>query len=167
MEVRLPTTVQAVLASRIDRLAADEKDLLQTLAVLGREFPLGLVQNVLRMPTEELERLLARLQLSEFIYEQPAFPEVEYVFKHAYTQDVAYKSLLAECRRLLHERAGAAIEVAYANSLDDHLSELARHYERSGNAAKAVEYLERAGLQQFCAPAIRRRLRYLSRRSNY
>jgi tetratricopeptide (TPR) repeat protein len=136
-----------VLASRIDRLAPSEKDLLQTLAVLGREFPLGLVRNVLRISTEELDLLLSRLQLNEFIYELPAFPEVEYVFKHALTQEVAYNSVLGERRKLLHERAGAAMEALYANRLEDHLSELARHYERSGNIVKAVVYLERAGHQ--------------------
>jgi tetratricopeptide (TPR) repeat protein len=136
-----------VLASRIDRLGAEEKELLQTLSVLGREFPLTLVRNVLGTPTDELERLLSRLQLSEFIYEQPAFPEVEYVFKHALTQEVAYNSVLGDRRKLLHERAGAAMEALYADRLEDHLSELARHYERSGNITKAVEYLGRAGHQ--------------------
>jgi tetratricopeptide (TPR) repeat protein len=146
-QIRVPTTVQAVLASRIDRLAPSDKDVLQTLAVLGREFPLGLVRNVLRIPTEELDLLLSRLQLGEFIYEQPAFPEVEYAFKHALTQEVAYNSVLSDRRKLLHGRAGAAMEALYANRLEDHLSELARHYERSGNTVKAIEYLERAGQQ--------------------
>jgi class 3 adenylate cyclase/tetratricopeptide (TPR) repeat protein len=146
-QVRLPTTVQAVLASRIDRLAPDEKDLLQTLSVLGREFPLGLVRNVLQMPADRLEQLLSRLQLGEFIYEQPAFPEVDYFFKHALTQEVAYNSLLSGRRRLLHERAGTGMEALYADRLDDHLNELARHYERGGNAQKAVEYLQGAGQQ--------------------
>jgi class 3 adenylate cyclase/tetratricopeptide (TPR) repeat protein len=146
-QIKVPTTVHAVLASRIDRLAPDEKDLLQTLAVLGREFTLELVRNVVGMPADELERLLSRLQLSEFIYEQPAFPHIEYLFKHALTQEVAYSSVLSERRKSLHDRAGAALEALYANRLEDHLSELARHYERSGNAEKAVEYLQRAGQQ--------------------
>jgi class 3 adenylate cyclase/tetratricopeptide (TPR) repeat protein len=146
-QVRVPTTVQAVLASRIDRLGAEEKQLLQTLSVLGREFPLTLVRNVVGTPTDELEGLLSRLQLSEFIYEQPAFPEVEYAFKHALTQEVASNSVLGDRRKLLHERAGAAMEALYTNRLEDHLSELARHYERSGNTVKAIDYLEKAGQQ--------------------
>src|SRR5450631_114230 len=88
--VKVPATVQAVLAARIDRLPAEEKELLQTLAVLGREFPLGLVRHVTVKPDDELERMLARLQAGEFIYEQPALGELEYVFKHALTQEVAY-----------------------------------------------------------------------------
>jgi len=80
-EIHIPPTVQGILASRIDRLPADEKGFLQTLAVIGKEFRLGLVRGVTRKPDEELERMLAALQLSEFIYEQPAFPESAYTFK--------------------------------------------------------------------------------------
>jgi len=127
-----------VLASRIDRLSAEEKELLQTLAVLGREFPLGLVRRVTLKPDDELERRLSRLQAGEFIYEQPAAGDVEYTFKHALTQEVAYNALLVERRKLLHERAGLALESMFAEQLEDHLDELAHHYSRSDNVGKAA-----------------------------
>ena len=146
-ELRIPPTVQGILASRIDRLPADEKELLQTLAVMGKEFRLALVKRVAGKPDDELQRMLTDLQLGEFIYEQPAFPDIEYTFKHALTQEVAYNSLLAERRKLLHERAGAALEAMFAEQLEDHLSELAHHYSRSDNVAKAVDYLRRASEQ--------------------
>ncbi len=94
-----------------------------------------------------LHRLLSRLQAGEFVYEQPAFPEVEYIFKHALTQEVAYNSLLMERRKVLHERTAQAIEEVYRHRLDDHYSELAYHYSRSGNTQKAVDYLQLAGQQ--------------------
>src|SRR5467141_1034508 len=100
--VKVPATVQAVLASRIDRLPMEEKELLQTLAVLGREFALGLVRRVTQTPDDELERMLSRLQAGEFIYEQLAADDMEYTFKHALTQEVAYSALLVERRTLLH-----------------------------------------------------------------
>jgi class 3 adenylate cyclase/tetratricopeptide (TPR) repeat protein len=146
-QLRLPPTVQGLLASRIDRLPREHKELVQTLAVMGRESPLALIREVATRPEGELESMLAALQAGEFIYEAPAAAGVEYTFKHALTQEVAYNSLLLERRKLLHERAGAALESLYAIQLDDHLSELARHYERSGNTQKAVEYLQRAGEQ--------------------
>ena len=139
--------MQGLLASRIDRLSAEQKDLLETLAVIGRESPLGLIKRVASTTDAQLERMLADLQALEFIYEQPAFTETEYVFKHALTQEVAYNSLLMERRKLLHERAGQAVESMFAEQLDDHLGELARHYSRSDNVVKAVEYLGRAGQQ--------------------
>jgi tetratricopeptide (TPR) repeat protein len=155
--VKVPSTVQAVLASRIDRLAPTEKGLLQTLAVLGMEFSLTLVQRVTAKSGDELEEILAQLHFGEFIYEQPAVGGVEYVFKHALTQEVAYNALLMERRKVLHEQAGQALEALFADRLDDCAADLARHYERSGNARKAVEYLVRAGqraTQQAARPEV-------------
>jgi class 3 adenylate cyclase/predicted ATPase len=146
-QVRLPPTVQGLLASRIDRLPPAHKELVQTLAVMGRESPLGLIRQVASLGDEELEPRLSALQAGEFIYETPAAAGIEYTFKHPLTQEVAYNSLLSERRKLLHERAGAALESMYAAQLDDHLTELARHYSHSDNVTKAVEYLGRAGQQ--------------------
>jgi class 3 adenylate cyclase/predicted ATPase len=143
--VKVPSTVQAVLASRIDRLPAKEKELLQTLSVLGRQFSLGLVRSVTEKQDAELESRLSGLQAGEFIYEQPATTDVEYVFKHALTQEVAYSALLIEQRKILHERAASALESMFAEQLDDHLDELAHHYRRTDSIAKAVEYLGKAG----------------------
>ncbi len=145
--LHIPTTVQGVLAARIDRLAPDEKVLLQHLAVMGREFPLSLVRQVILQSEEELYRMLASLQHREFLYEQPALPEVEYLFKHALTQEVAYNSVLLERRKALHERTAQAIVQLYQENLDEHYSDLAHHYSRSGNTQKAVEYLGLAGQQ--------------------
>ena len=111
-----PPTVQGVLAARIDRLAPEEKALLQQLAVIGREFPLSLVRQVDHPTRRRTVSLLASLQRKEFLYEQPAFPEVEYIFKHALTQEVAYSSVLHERRKALHERTAQAIEALYATN---------------------------------------------------
>ena len=146
-ELHISPTVQGVLAARIDRLEAAEKALLQQLAVIGREFPLGLVRTVVAKSEDELYRLLAALQSKELLYEQPAFPEVEYIFKHALTQEVAYGSVLQEQRKTLHEQIAQAIEQRYPVNLEDHYSELAHHYSRSGNILKAVHYLYLAGQQ--------------------
>jgi class 3 adenylate cyclase/tetratricopeptide (TPR) repeat protein len=146
-EIRVPATVQGIVASRIDRLPADEKELLQTLAVIGREFPRSLVARMVRKSDSELDRMLSALQLAEFIYEQPALPEAEYIFKHALTLEVAYKTLLLERRKQLHESAATAIEALYPERLDDHLGDLAHHYGQSGNARSAVKYRHLAGRQ--------------------
>jgi class 3 adenylate cyclase/tetratricopeptide (TPR) repeat protein/ribosomal protein L40E len=145
--VKMPATVQGVIAARIDRLPADAKELLQTLAVLGREFPFGLVRSVMRKDDDDLNRMLNELQLGEFIYEQPPVGDTEYIFKHALTQEVAYNSILIERRQRLHARTGAALQTLYASAIDEHLAELAHHYGRSANPDKAVEYLTRAGHQ--------------------
>ena len=145
--LRIPSTVQGILAARIDRLAPEEKTLLQQLSVIGREFPLSLIRQVLPQPEAELYRVLSALQQKEFLYEQPAFPEVEYLFKHVLTQEVAYTSVLIEHRKTLHEQTAQAIESLNHARLEDHYSELAHHYSRSRNTEKAIEYLQKAGQQ--------------------
>jgi adenylate cyclase len=148
--LHIPTTVQGVLAARIDRLPIEEKELLQTLAVIGHEFPFSLIRRVCGVPAaqdDELRRLLAHLEAAEFIYERPAFPEVDYSFKHALTQEVAGHSLLTERRSALHERTAQAIEELFPTRIADYCSELAHHYSLSGNLPKAVEYLHRAAQQ--------------------
>src|SRR4029434_3320183 len=129
--LHISPTVQGVLTARIDRLAPVEKAFLHQVAIIGRQFPLSLVQRVVTQPEEELYRLLSSLQRKEFLYEQPAFPEPEYLFKHALTQEVAYGTVLQEKRKLLHERTAQAIEALFAVRLEDHYSELAHHYSRS------------------------------------
>jgi class 3 adenylate cyclase/predicted ATPase len=146
-QLKLPPTVQGILAARIDRLSPAQKDLLQTLAVIGRESSLGLLKQVASHSDAQLGLTLAQLRASEFIYEQPVAADVEYVFKHALTQEVGYNSLLIDRRKVLHERAGLALESLYASRLDDHLEKLAHHYSRSDNVGKAIEYLKRAGRQ--------------------
>lgn len=146
-DLRLPTTVQGVLAARIDRLPSDEKALLQILAVIGKEFSLSLLKHVADQPEDDLLHQLSHLQISEFIYERPVFPDIEYTFKHALTQEVAYSSVLQERRTALHERIAQATERLYSQTLDEHYNELAHHYSRSGNTLKAVNYLQRAGQQ--------------------
>jgi predicted ATPase/class 3 adenylate cyclase len=160
--LQLPPTVQGVLAARIDRLPAEEKTLLQTLAVLGKEFAWSLLTAVADQPDEDVQRLLAHLQAEEFIYEHPAFPEPEYTFKHALTQEVAYNSVLLERRRVVHERAAQAIEGRFAERLQEHYNELAHHYSRSGNTAKAVDYLQRAGQQAVERSAYAEAVSYLT-----
>jgi len=145
--LHIPPTIQGILAARIDRLVPDEKALLQQLAVIGREFPLSLVKQVVSQPEEQLDRLLSSLQRKEFLYEQPAFPEVEYLFKHALTQEVAYGTVLQDRRKELHERTAQAIESLYEDNREDHYADLAHHYSRSGNTEKAIVYLQKAGRQ--------------------
>jgi class 3 adenylate cyclase/predicted ATPase len=159
--LHIPTTVQGVLASRIDRLPAAEKELLQTLAVIGKAFPASLIERVVELPEDERLALLSRLEAGEFIYEQAASPEVEFTFKHALTQEVAGNSMLTERRSVLHERTARAIETLFHSRLKDYWNELAHHYSLSGNVPKAVEYLQCAGQQAFQRSANQEAIRQL------
>jgi predicted ATPase len=144
-EFQIPPTVQEVLAARIDWLPPEEKALLQSLAVIGSRIMFCLLTQVVEHPEAELDRMLASLQAAELLYEQPAGLERAYRFKHVLTRDVAYASLPGERRRVVHERTVQAIEVLYAQQLEDHYGELAHHYRHSGHPEQAVVYCQRAG----------------------
>ena len=86
--LQVPATVQALLAARIDRLAPEDKRLLQTAAVIGTEVPWPLLHAIADTPDEALSRSLDHLQAAEFLYETSLFPEPAYTFKHALTHEV-------------------------------------------------------------------------------
>jgi predicted ATPase len=163
VEIQLPPTVQGVLAARIDRLGAETKALLQTMAVLGKECSWSLLKQVVDQPEAELQRLLTHLQAAEFLYEQPGIPAPKYVFKHVLTQDVAYASLPRERRRGVHERVAQALEALFPDRLEEHYSALAHHYSHSGNTAKAVYYLQHAGQQAEQRSAYTEAIRHVTR----
>jgi class 3 adenylate cyclase/predicted ATPase len=144
-ELRLPATVQAVLAARIDRLAEREKQILQTAAVIGREFSEPVLRRVVNLSEIDLSIALQRLAGAEFVYEEAPYPLAQYTFKHALTQEVAYNSLTNERRLTLHEHVAEAIEATFDGRLEEHLSELAHHYSHSRNTRKAIEYSRLAG----------------------
>ena len=143
--LKVPATVKAIIAARIDLLSEDRKDLLQALATIGQEFSLSLVRSVMGKSDDDLGQMINDLRIGEFVYEQPAVGDAKYIFKHALTQQVAYDSILIEQRKALHERIGATIETLFPDRLDDHLTDLAHHYRLSRNIRKALEYLQRAG----------------------
>ena len=127
---------------------------------------MALIRAVHPKPEEELNRTLNALQLGEFIYEQPAVGDSEYIFKHALTQEVSYSSVLQERRKLLHESIGAALEALYPDSIDDHLDELAHHYGKSSNPKRALEYHERAGLRAVQRSANQEAMQHLTAASD-
>ena len=143
--IQVPATVQSVLAARIDALPPDEKALIQAASVIGREVPFPLLQAIAERSEEELRRALSRLQGAEFLYETNLFPDLEYSFKHALTQEVAYGSLLQERRRALDARMVEVIEQLYAGRLAEQIERLAHHAFRGECWDKAIVYLRDAG----------------------
>ncbi len=151
----MPTTVQAVLAARIDRLPPEEKALLQTAAVIGKDVPFALLQAIAGEPEEALRRDLTHLQVAEFLYETSLFPEIEYTFKHALTHEVGYGSLLQERRRALHAKIVEALERLYPDRLIEHLDRLAHHAFRGELWGKGVMYFRQAGAKAVARSAHR------------
>ncbi|HSB78628.1 MAG TPA: adenylate/guanylate cyclase domain-containing protein [Candidatus Methylomirabilis sp.] len=143
--IRVPATVQAILAARIDRLPPEEKRLLETAAVIGTTFSFALLEGIADASEEALRRGLGHLQTAEFLYELSLFPDPEYTFKHALTHEVAYGSLLHERRRTLHARIVEAIEQIYPDRPAEQVERLAHHAFRAEMWATAARYLRQAG----------------------
>jgi tetratricopeptide (TPR) repeat protein len=143
-KLEIPRTIQGVLAARMDRLSGDLKKTIQVASVIGRDFAFRLLKNTMALG-DELRAHLTNLVGLEILYEKVLYPELEYIFKHALTQEVAYESLLKQRRTELHGRIARAIEEIYAHQLEVHYELLAYHYQRSGNEKKAIDYLILAG----------------------
>jgi class 3 adenylate cyclase/tetratricopeptide (TPR) repeat protein len=143
--IDVPATVQAILAARIDRLAPEDKQLLQTASVVGKDVPFALLLAIAELAEEHLRRGLARLQAAEFLYETSLFPDLEYTFRHALTLDVAYQSLLRERRCALHERVLHALERQWAGREQEKIELRAHHAERAELWDQAARYLYQLG----------------------
>jgi class 3 adenylate cyclase/tetratricopeptide (TPR) repeat protein len=142
-DIQVPDTIHGIIAARMDRLEDNLKRTMQVASVIGREFAFRILQTITGM-REEIKSYLLNLQGLEFIYEKSLFPDLEYIFKHALTQEVAYNSLLLKRRKEIHEKIGKAMETLYPDRLEEHYELLAYHYASSANVDKAVEYLNLA-----------------------
>ena len=143
----VPPTVQAVLAARIDALPSIEKHVLQEAAVIGRDFPFALLQEIGTWDENELRALLSDLQDAEFLYATQLIPDLQYTFKHALTHDVAYSGLLQDRRRDIHARVVGAMEKLYADRLGEQVERLAEHALRGQLREQAIAYLRQAGVK--------------------
>jgi len=142
-EIEVPDTIQGIIAARLDRIEESLKRVMQVASVIGREFAFRVLQSIMEREAE-LKSSLLNLQGLEFISEKRLFPELEYIFKHALTQEVAYNSLLQKRRKEIHAKIGNAIESLYPERLEEYYELLAYHYGRSDNKDKALEYLDLA-----------------------
>jgi predicted ATPase len=148
------------LAARIDRLAREDKHVLQCAAVIGTEVPFSLVQGIAELPEAVLHRSLAHLQAAEFLYETRLFPEHEYAFKHALTHEVAYGSLLQERRRALHALIGEALEALAGDRVVEQVERLAHHALRGEVWDKAPAYCWQMGEKAMARSAHREAVGY-------
>ena len=159
--VKMPGTVEELLAARIDRLGADDKRFLQYAAVVGKDAPVAVLARVAGLPVESVLPVLRRLQSAEFLYEKTDTSEAQYTFRHALTHEAAYGTLLERDRRAIHVQVLDAMETVYASRLQEHVEALGHHALRGKRWAKAVDYLRRAGAKAFALSTNREAVSYL------
>jgi tetratricopeptide (TPR) repeat protein len=139
----LPDTVQDVIFSRVDRLSEAEKLTLKIASVIGLTFQRSLLSEVhpITDARYQLPSHLESLENAKLIRLEVPAPIWEYVFRNVITQEVVYEGLLLAQRRQLHGVVAKSLEIL----APDEVEQLAFHYTRSGNAEKALTYLDVAG----------------------
>jgi ABC-type transport system substrate-binding protein/class 3 adenylate cyclase len=142
--LEVPLLVQGVLQARLDRLEPSAREVTAVAAVIGRRFAIPLLERL--VDTGGLASALTDLQRMELIVEERRRPYPEYRFRHGLVQEAAYATLTDARRRELHGRVAAALEALAGEEPSPRtFAQLARHYTAAEDAAKAAEYLIRAG----------------------
>jgi tetratricopeptide (TPR) repeat protein len=152
--IQVPPTVQVVLAARIDRLAAEDKRVLQTASVIGKDVSLALLRAIADVPDDALHRGLDRLQAAEFLVETGLYPDLAYSFKHALTHEVASAGVLHERKRMLHARIVDALEALAPERRTELVERLAHHARGAERWEQAARYFRLAGAKAFDRSAL-------------
>ena len=143
-EAVIPSTVQGLIAARLDRLEWETKRILQEASVIGRAFLYEILTRITDLKAI-VDKSLNGLERLDFIRARTLEPDLEYIFKHALTQEVVYNGLLKKERQAMHERIGLVMEQLFHDRLPEFYETLAYHYRQGLSLLKAVEYLTKAG----------------------
>ena len=141
-EQQLPESVQGIIAARLDALAAEEKDLLQDAAVIGKVIWVGALAQIVDLPRWTVEERLHALERKEFLRREQhssVAGETEYAFRHILVRDVAYGQIPRSRRADKHEATAAWIESLGSERGEERAELLAYHY------LAALEYAHAAG----------------------
>ncbi len=136
-EKDIPSTVQGVISARLDRLERETKRILQEASVIGRAFLYEILQRISDLK-EYIDKSLMNLERLDLIKTRSLQPELEYIFKHALTQEVVYNGLLMKERRLIHEKIGLVMEGLFQDHLPEFYETLAYHYSQSDNCTEGL-----------------------------
>ncbi len=140
----MPATVQGVISARLDRLDREMKRVLQEASVIGRTFLFEILKKITEIQ-EPIDHFLNSLERLDLIRARSLEPELEYIFKHALTQEVVYKGLLNKDRQEIHERIGLVMEHLFQDRLTEFCETLAFHFKQGRSVVKAVDYLMKSG----------------------
>jgi tetratricopeptide (TPR) repeat protein len=141
---KLSSTIHGVITARIDRLEAETKRILQEAAVIGRTFYYEILSHITELE-DSLWHHLSSLETLDLIKARNYRPAIEYIFKHALTQEVVYNGLVKGKRKAIHERVALMMEKLFEDRLPEYYEVLAYHFQRGQSVDKAVDYLAKSG----------------------
>ncbi len=143
-DARVPVTVQAVLAARIDRLEPEAKQLLQVASVVGKEISAEALGFTAGLQQEQIDRALRELVGAGFLYEIELYPRRVLAFRHPLTREVAYGTQLADSRTTTHAAAARATIALEPERLDELAAMIAAHMEAGEEPREAARWSARA-----------------------
>ena len=139
----VPSSVQAVLLSRLERLGSDARKVLHTASVIGRSFSITILKELIP-DNDSLQSEIDEIRKRGLLQQTKVLPEIEFRFKHALVQEVVYESLLSHRRKALHGQVAEAFESLYPDQVEEQPFRLAQHFALSELWMKAVEYGQKA-----------------------
>ena len=140
----IPSTLQASLMARVDRLGS-AREVLQIGAAIGREFSYEVLAAVAGFPDAVLQDALIRLTEAELVFLRGTPPNAVYTFKHALIQDTAYSTMLRARRQQLHAATALVLEKRFPDLVNSTPEVIAQQFERAGQNEKAIAYWRQAG----------------------
>lgn len=143
-ETEISATIQGVITARVDRLELESKRILQEASVIGRSFYYEILKRISET-RDNIDRSLSGLERFNLIKTKSIEPHLEYIFKHALTQEVVYNGLLKKERREIHERIARVIEELFTDRLPEFYETLAFHFKGGKSVHKAIKYLMKSG----------------------
>jgi len=152
-ELDIPSSLHGLISGRLDRLEKQTKRILQEASVIGRDF----LYKILKRITELEYRIdgeLSHLERLDLIRTRSLQPDLEYMFKHALTQEIVYSGLLKKQRQEIHEQIARVIENTFQDRLAEFYETLAFHFSRGRSVIKAVDYLVKSGEKSLARYAV-------------
>jgi len=143
-EADISSTIHGVISGRLDRLENETKRILQEASVIGRSFLYEILERITELKGQ-IDKCLSGLERLDLIKTRMTHPDLEYIFKHALTQEVVYNGLLKKDRREIHERIGLVIEQLFHDRLTEFYETLAYHFRLGKSLHKAINYLIKSG----------------------
>ena len=143
-EKDIPATVQGVISARLDRLERETKHILQEASVIGRAFLYEILHRISELK-DYIDKSLTNLERLDLIRTRTLQPDLEYIFKHALTQEVVYSGLLKKESQQIHEKIGFVMEELFHDRLHEFYETIAYHFKEGHSLYKAIEYLMKSG----------------------
>jgi predicted ATPase/class 3 adenylate cyclase len=145
-ETQISSTIHGLISGRLDRLDRNTKRVIQEASVIGRAFLYEVLKRITELK-EHIDQELISLERLDLIRNRQLQQDLEYIFKHALTQEVVYNGLLKSDRRTIHERIATVMEQLFKDRLPEFYEAIAYHFSRGKSVLKSVDYLMKSGIK--------------------